>query len=374
MVSADEVRHRLLYMAILARNRLRRVAWAVLARVPTQASRALHTTDLVESDDLSIPPLACQPGARDNYALHFTGELVIEPHKGWIVAGRTRLIERSMPYHVWSSAVPYLLAKPSIAAAIGRPARDVGPVASLRMAWDDNYYHFYNDVLGRLRLIESVVPPDVPVLITEAMARQQYVKACIERGVFGARKVIVQPKKTYLRSPEVYVVDKPAGDRRDWDYFLDRLDGRGPGSGGRRVLLVRDPARGRSLINDSEVRDLCRARGFDVVDTDGWTLDEQIDLFRDVSLVVGVHGAGLSNIAFRRGGTLSLLELIPPGPFPLSFNAAHESETDYASLCRYFGFAYSSIVGTINGRIYKRSQNFSVDPLALAAALDDLER
>jgi capsular polysaccharide biosynthesis protein len=169
------------------------------------------------------------------------------------------------------------------------------------------------------------------------------------------------------------VVDKCGGDRRDWDYFLDRLDDRGPGDGSRRVLLVRSPERGRALINDGEVRDVCRARGFEVVDTDGWPLADQIELFRDTSLVVGVHGAGLTNVAFRRGGALRLLELIPPGTFPLSFNAAHDDESDYESLCRYFGFAYSSLTGSIRGRIYNRTQNFSVDARALAAALDDLE-
>jgi Glycosyltransferase 61 len=374
MVSADEVRHRLLYRAILARNRVRRVAWGVLALVPARASRALRSTDLVEPDDSTTPPSASQPGARETYALHLTGELVIEPHNGWIIAGHTRLVEQSMPYHVWTSAVPNLLAKPSIAAAFIRPARDVGPVASLRIAWDDNYYHFYNDVLARLRLVDSVVPPDVPVVLSESMARRPYVKAWIEHGVFGARAVIAQPAGTYLRCAEVYVVDKRGGDRRDWDYFLDRLDERGPGAGSRRVLLVRAPERGRALINDREVRDVCQARGFEVVDTDGWTLAAQIDLFRDTSLVVGVHGAGLTNVVFRRGGTLRLLELIPPGPFPLSFNAAHDGESDYESLCRYFGFAYSALIGSIRGRIYKRTQNFSVDAHALAAALDDLER
>ncbi len=373
MVSGDEVRHRLLYVAILARNRLRRVAWAVLSHVPTPASRALRTTRLAESENPATSPLASQPGARETYALHLAGALVVEPHNGWIVAGHTRLIERSIPYHVWTSAIPHLLAKPSIAAAFARPAQDVGPVASLRIAWDENYYHFYNDVLGRLRLVESVVPPNVPLLISESMARRPYVKVCIERGVFGKREIVVQPTRTYLRSPEVYVVDKRAGDRGDWDYFLDRLDDRGPGAGNRRVLLVRAPSRGRSLTNGDEVQAVCRARGFEVVDTDGWTLDDQIELFRDVSLVVGVHGAGLSNVAFRRGGALRLLELIPPGPFPLSFNAEHETESDYESLCRYFGFDYSSLIGTIKGRIYKRSQNFAVDPRVLAAALDDLE-
>jgi hypothetical protein len=172
----------------------------------------------------------------------------------------------------------------------------------------------------------------------------------------------------------VYVVDKRGGDRRDWDYFLDRLDDRGPGAGNRRVLLVRALWRGRAVINAGEVRDICLARGFEVVDTDGWTLAEQIELFRDTDVVVGVHGAGLTNVAFRRGGSLSLLELIPPGPFPLSFNAARDGESDYESLCRYFGFTYSSLIGSIKGRIYKRSQNFSVDARALATALDQLER
>jgi hypothetical protein len=374
MVSADEVRHRLLYVAILIRNRARRAAWGLLALLPTDGSRALRTTDLAESvDDLANLEPVSQPGARETYAMRLAGDIVIEPRYGWIIAGHTHLVERSMPYHVWTSAVPNLLSKPSLVAAFPRRTREVEALASLRIAWEDNYYHFYNDVLGRLRLVDSVVPPDVPIVLSEAMAREPYVKACIDYGVFGSRDVITQRAGVYLRCPEVYLVDKRGGDRRDWDYFLDRIDHRGPGSGSRRVLLVRSPERGRTLVNGEEVREVCQARGFEVVDTDGWTLAQQIELFRNTSQVIGVHGAGLTNIAFRRGGTLRLLELIPPGPFPLSFNALHNDETDYESLCRYFGFAYSSLIGSINGRIYKRTQNFSVNVDALVAALDDLD-
>jgi hypothetical protein len=374
MASADELRHRLLYLAILVRNTVRRLAWKVLAAVPTRSSRETRSTDLLgPAGATARPTRPSQPGALDHYALHLAGDLVIEPTYGWIISGRTRIIEPSMPYHQWSSLVPNLLAKPSLAAAVRRPTRNVGPVVSLRIAWDDNYYHFYNDVLGRLRLIDSVVPPEVPVLLGGSMAEAPYVQAAIERGVFGDREVILQGADERLRCSEVYLVNKCGGDRRDWDYFLDRLDDRGPGSGNRRVLLVRSPERGRSLGNDSEVRGLCRSRGFEAVDTDGWTLAEQIDLFRDTAVVVGVHGAGLTNIAHRRGGALRLLELIPPGPFPLSFNAEHGDESDYESLCRYFGFGYSSMTGSIDGRLYKRTQDFSVDIAALDAALDALE-
>lgn len=373
MLSAGEIRHRAVFGAILLRNQVRRAGWAGLRLVPRGEAGFVQSIDLLD-DDGALEPFHGQPGAWDTYALRISGDLTIEPRYGWIIAGRTHLVERPLPYSTWSKEVPNLLAKPSLRASIGRPVQEADTVISLRIPWEDNYYHFFNDVLARLRLVESLdIEPDVPIVLSAWLAERTYVRESIERGAFGKRPLLIQPSNTHLHCRVVYSVDKRAGDRRDYDYFLDRLVPEGPGDGDRRVLLVRSAWRGRTLTNDTEVRALGAARGFEVVDTEGWTLADQIELFRNTRFLVGVHGAGLTNIIFRRSAPLTLLELIPPGPFPLSFNAMKDDESDYESLCRYFGFGYARAKGTMQQRLYKRSQNFEVDVRELADRLDALD-
>jgi hypothetical protein len=357
----------------MLRNNVRRAGWAALRHVPTSAPRHVDSVDLLGEEE-TPSPFRRQPGAWDTYALRISGDLTIEPRYGWIIAGRTRLVERSLPYSAWSIEVPNLLSTPPLLPTlVGHPAKQADTVISLRIPWEDNYFHFFNDVLGRLRLVESLdIAPDVPVVINEWLARRAYVRESIDRGVFGDRPLLIQPRRTHLRCRVIYSVDKRAGNPRDYDYFVDRFAPADPGTGDRRVLLVRSPSRGRGLTNEGDVRAVCASRGFEVVDTDGWTLADQIELFRNIRLLVGVHGAGLTNIIFRRGAPLTLLELIPPGPFPLSFNAAHEDESDYESLCRYYHFTYSRMTGRMHGRLYKRSQTFEVDVDALAERLDQL--
>lgn len=372
VISVGEVRHRLLHRIVLARNRLRREFWSALARLP-QRSRAVGCEELLPEDDTPAP-FAGQPGAWDTYALRFSGDLAIEPKYGWILAGHTGLVDRPMPYYVWSRQFPNLSSQPPLLAVTLTPALRVDAVISLRILWEDNYYHYFNDVLARLRLVESLdIQDDVPIVLSAPLACRAYVRDSIARGAFGGRRVLIQPARTFVRARVVYSVDKRSGDRRDYDFFLDRLLPDGPGAGERRVLLVRSAKRGRSLTNVDDVRRLCERRDFEVVDTEAWSLADQIELFRNTRLIVGVHGAGLTNIIFRRGAPLTLLELIPPGPFPLSFNAVHDDESDYESLCRYFDFEYLSLQGTSAERLYKRSQNFEIDIDELAVCLDQLD-
>jgi capsular polysaccharide biosynthesis protein len=122
------------------------------------------------------------------------------------------------------------------------------------------------------------------------------------------------------------------------------------------VLLVRAAARGRHVRNAAEVEQVCRERGFEVVDADLLALDEQVALFGSTRYVVGAHGAGLVNLLWRRGAPCSLLELFPPDASP-----AH-----YHWLCASFGYGYDALRGTAGST----AEGFDVDPDALARAVD----
>lgn len=98
----------------------------------------------------------------------------------------------------------------------------------------------------------------------------------------------------------------------------------------RRVYIPRKGKRG--LVNEAEVEEELRSRGFEAFEPAGQTNIHK--KLADASHIVGVHGAALANLVFCRAGT-RVLELIPsdtPWPF-------------YYSLCASAGMPYGVVIG-----------------------------
>jgi capsular polysaccharide biosynthesis protein len=78
----------------------------------------------------------------------------------------------------------------------------------------------------------------------------------------------------------------------------------------RRVLVSRSQASHRRLLNEDECAAALRDLGVELLVTDAMSLSEEVALFRSAELVVGAHGAGLTNIVFAPEGA-ALVELVP---------------------------------------------------------------
>jgi hypothetical protein len=76
------------------------------------------------------------------------------------------------------------------------------------------------------------------------------------------------------------------------------------------IYVARSDAHHRRLLNEAEVIRVAEARGYRVVVPGRMTIREQADCFRRARVVVGPHGAGLTNIAFCQPGTV-LYEFVP---------------------------------------------------------------
>jgi capsular polysaccharide biosynthesis protein len=75
-----------------------------------------------------------------------------------------------------------------------------------------------------------------------------------------------------------------------------------------RVIYLSRPRGGwRSVLNDDEISDWFRSEGHDVLQPHRAPLADQIRRFSKASLIVGLHGAGLTNILFAPHA--ALLEL-----------------------------------------------------------------
>ncbi|MFC5356656.1 glycosyltransferase family 61 protein [Azospirillum himalayense] len=79
-------------------------------------------------------------------------------------------------------------------------------------------------------------------------------------------------------------------------------------SGVKRLFVLRRNTSKRFAVNQDEVAEALKPLGFLAVDPGSLTFEEQVALFSDAELIVGCHGAALTNILFAPAGA-TLIEL-----------------------------------------------------------------
>ena len=92
----------------------------------------------------------------------------------------------------------------------------------------------------------------------------------------------------------------------------------------------------------------------------GWVSASRRNSSGECRYVIGIHGAGLTNIIHAYDHDLSLLELRPPGEEHLI--------TDDGQMCHSFGFAHQEIFGASEHG--HRDASFRIDIAVLRAAIN----
>jgi capsular polysaccharide biosynthesis protein len=77
----------------------------------------------------------------------------------------------------------------------------------------------------------------------------------------------------------------------------------------RRIFIDRSAARARPLRNREKIYESFRNKGYSVLRMENYSLLEQLDIFSSATVIVGEHGAGLTNILASRGA--HVFELFP---------------------------------------------------------------
>ncbi|NML68068.1 glycosyltransferase family 61 protein [Hymenobacter sp. RP-2-7] len=302
-----------------------------------------------------------QEWTQDEYLLVYNEPCLIEPRAGWALTANNRLIYPSLGF----SRADYLR-KPALAALRMRdkPAEEYAELISLRDTGEENYYHFYNDVLTKLFFLEEKlgVGADVPILIAATLYKRAYFQYFRQHPYLRDRTWVVQDEQ-YVRSRKTYFC-KPLTHTISYYGRIRELappaDVARTGAE-RRIFITRSPKRLRYIENGAEIEQLCRAAGLEVLDFDELTLAEQIHTLANARYVVGIHGAGLVNMLFRGGRPMSLLEIFPPGDY-YPFH--------YMLMAAQLGFAYDGLVGKASPQRF--SAGFYVPPQELQTRLQTM--
>lgn len=256
--------------------------------------------------------LAALPGARvaGEGVVVLTGDrrVVAESFTGDHVLQRDgRFLRRSLTVQLDGApeAVPFVLHRPR-----GPVRRVGGPAVLAANYWQFNYHHWLIEVLPRLRpALEAAALAGAPVLVPAdgpAFQRESldlFGLAPERRLGFDGGEWEVE--RLYVPSVGVFAPHELRWVRERAVAGLDA-----PADGDGLLYVTRADAASRRVANEDEVAALLRGRGFEVVSLSGMPFREQVRRFAGARVVVGPHGAGLTNVLFAPPGA-ALVELMP---------------------------------------------------------------
>lgn len=282
------------------------------------------------------------------YILHYKGGCIIEPNRGWAMARRRELIRYSLgtpeARHLKRPLLKYTGEYPA--------AVHFHKAISLRETSERAYYHFYNDVIAKIPLLlrNGIEIQNIPIIVSASTYEKPFFQELLQRSSYLYNLNWYIQKNQVIHCNEV-IFCKPFNLQQcNFDWLTDQLHFRLKRNGNDRIFLTRDRKRMRYIENMHELIPVLHQYNFRVVDNDNLSLAGQAELFCNTKYLVGIHGAGMTNIIFRRDLPLHILEIFPPaGLVPFH----------YFILAKRYGFRYLAMMGKNNNTI---KGSFKVDP------------
>lgn len=174
-------------------------------------------------------------------------------------------------------------------------------------AWSVGHYHWFTETLPRLWLIRDRAKEFTLMLPDSGYIRTVGLDSLKLLGLDFADVVFMDGDSLYSVE-SLSFVSRFAESGKVHDSIMRELRARLVGSrrfGDGRLYISRSGARFRKILNEGEVVSWATRNGFDVIRNEELDLAGQIDAFSGASVVLGIHGAGLTDAMFiNQKGTL----------------------------------------------------------------------
>jgi len=179
-----------------------------------------------------------------------------------------------------------------------------------------NYYHWMNDVLPRLEVLQASGHQleSIDHFVVNRLDHEFQIQTLAEFGIEQDRLHTID-KGEYIVADELLMTTYGSNSlgmaQGPWNpAFLKRHIGPDAATGvkKRRLYLSRGSSGARGIGNEDALIEYVKQSGFELVQAESMTVREQAVLFSEAEVVLGPHGAGFTNIAFCQPGT-TVIEL-----------------------------------------------------------------
>ncbi len=178
------------------------------------------------------------------------------------------------------------------------------------------YYHWLFDAMPKLGLLKKLgIFDQIDYFLVPNYVDKYQIEYLDYFGI-PASKVINAELEKHIQADKLYVASYVRVDDHHPKWTLDFLYNsliKSPkkSSADKRIYIARgDAAVNRKVINEAELIEMLKKYDFEIQYLSELSVVDQAKLFNAASVVVGAHGAGLSNLVYCEPGT-KVLEFFP---------------------------------------------------------------
>ena len=274
---------------------------------------------------------------------------IVEPQYGYAVDGLRNIIGTSIrSRNNLPSPLPILKAK-----LFGRKT-------SLKRAilFDGsmgiNYFHFLSDVLHKIYLLEKFIKLDCPLLVGSQVYSMPFFQFFITQTELSKLnwQVIdlpVQVKELFIARPMPY-------GKEHWLRTKNLLIQNDSIQTSKRAIFINRTGT-RHLTNWGAIEKVLTDHSVEIVDPGKMDVRQQAFLFNSARHIIGIHGAGMTNLAFCNHSKVNVLELC----------SNDRIGTQYYWLCQALGIEWDMMLGGTA----EPNQSFELNPISFEEKLSE---
>ena len=296
---------------------------------------------------------------QDQYFLFYKEPALIEPSCGWAITSTHHLIYASLGF----ARAPHVN-KPSLMESyfLKKNIIHLPNVISLRDTGEENYFHFYNDVLAKLFFIQEQKfnLRDFTIIISERLFKKEFFQFFLNNSNLKDLHWHVQKDEWISFTSAIFC--KPYTHTKKYlDLAVKLVHNASINQKQRRIFLTRSKNSLRFIENMDAIKSLLETYQFEIIDSEEIKVAAQIDLFSSCRYLISIHGAGLTNIIFRQGNPMTILEIVQPSDY-IPFH--------YIMLAHLYQYNYNIILGE-KGLLHQQG-GFRVNADQLKTTLEDM--
>lgn len=228
-------------------------------------------------------------------------------------------------------------------------------IAILNSAGSTNYFHWVINILPKIEFFEQ---SDIKIDKYLVDISQTFQIDSLKKIGFDMDKILPVSTVENLRAKNIIAANLPSvalANISSLDFIRKKLNIENNQTTERIYISRQKAKQGRSITNEEEILKALSPLGFKSYILEDMTFDEQVELFSRAEIVIGAHGAGLTNILFCKKGT-KIVEISNP-----KYRARC-----YFVLANILNHDYYNILGEgeipgENSKIYDCSGNITLD-------------